>query len=60
MPDNEVRDWIDDLITEVCADVAVEPFLAPIEEEIFTAASTNTASDARSDVGSRLRHRTPS
>ena len=47
---NEVRDMIADLVTEVSPDVSVEPLLAPLEGEVFRAASTNTAHDARSDV----------
>ena len=55
MRHNEVWNLIADLITEVCPDVAVEPLLAAIDGEVFTAASTNTAGDARSDI--RVRER---
>ena len=51
---NEIRDMREaDLITEVCWDVAVEPLLAPLSGERFTAASTNTAPDARADIRAR-------
>ena len=50
---NEVRDMLADLVTEVCADVAVEPLLAPITGERFLSASTNTATDARADIRAR-------
>ena len=41
---------IANLITEVCSDIAVEPLLAPLSGERFTAASTNTAPDATADI----------
>ena len=50
---NEVRDILADLLTEVCVDVAVEPVLAPLSGEVFVAASTNTADDARADIRAR-------
>ena len=50
---NEVRDMMADLVTEVCSDVAVEPLLAPVTGEVFCAASTNTAPDARADIRAR-------
>ena len=50
---NEVRDVLVDLLTEVCPDVAVEPLLAPVTNEVFVAASTNTNSDARADIRAR-------
>ena len=40
-------------LTEVCVDVAVEPVLAPLSGEVFVAASTNTADDARADIRAR-------
>ncbi|XP_065182324.1 fibrillin-3-like [Sycon ciliatum] len=50
---NEVRDMVGELLTEVCHAVAIEPQLAPLSGEVFTAASTNTAEDARADVRAR-------
>ena len=50
---NEVRDIMADLLTEVCSDVAVEPLLAQVTDEVFMAASTNTAPDARADIRAR-------
>ena len=50
---NEVRDLMADWLTEVCSAVAVEPQLAPLSGEVFVAASTNTAPDARTDIRAR-------
>ena len=50
---NEVRDMVGELLTEVCHAVAIEPQLAPLSGEVFMAASTNTAEDARADVRAR-------
>ena len=50
---HEVRDILAGLLTEVCSDVAVEPQLAPVSGEVFLAASTNTANDARADIRAR-------
>ena len=50
---NEVRDMMADLVTKVCSDVAVELLLAPVTGEVFCAASTNTAPDARADIRAR-------
>ena len=47
---NEVRDMVGELLTEVCHAVAIEPQLAPLSGEVFTAALANTAEDARADV----------
>ena len=50
---NEVRDLVGELLTEVCHAVAVEPQLTPLSGEVFTAASANTADDARADIRAR-------
>ena len=47
---NKVRDMVGELLTEVCHAGAIEPQLAPLSGEVFTAASANTAEDARADV----------
>ena len=50
---NEVRDLVGYLLSEVCHSVTIEPQLAPLSGEVFLAASTNTADDARADVRAR-------
>ena len=50
---NKMRDVMADLLTEVCSDVAIEPLLAPVADEVIMAASTNTAPDACADVCAR-------
>ena len=50
---DEVRDVLADLLTEVCPDIAIEPFLTPIMNEVFVATPTNTNSDARADIRAR-------
>ena len=47
---NEVRDLVGNQVSDVCNGVAIEPQLAPLSGEVFLAASTNTADDARVDV----------
>ena len=50
---NEVRDLVGYLLSEVCHNVAIEPQLAQLSGEVFSATSTNTADDARVDVCAR-------
>ena len=50
---NIVRDIMADLLAEACPDVAVEPVLPPVSDDVFTAASTNTALDAWANIRAR-------
>ena len=47
---NEVRDLLAASLTEVCPNVAKEPPLRPVSGEVFSAASTSTADEARLDI----------
>ena len=50
---NEIRDLTASLLTEVCPNVAIEPYLQPLSGESFRLASTNTDDGARFDVRAR-------
>ena len=50
---NEIRDLTASLLTEVCSNVAIEPYLQPLSGETFRLASTNTDDGARLDVRAR-------
>ena len=50
---NEIRDLTSSLLTEVCSNVAIEPYLQPLSCETFRLASTNTDDGARLDVRTR-------
>ena len=47
---NEVQDLTASLLTEVCHNVATEPFLQPVTSETFSLASVNTTNDAHLDI----------
>ena len=47
---NEIRDNLAKLLTEVCHDVCIEPYLQPLSSESFTARSVITGDSARLDV----------
>ena len=47
---NELRDFIAAVLTEVCSDVRVEPFLQPLSGETLRFATANREDEARVDV----------
>ena len=47
---NEIRDVTANLLTEVCHDVKIEPYLQPPTGEALTSSNFNTADGARFDI----------
>ena len=50
---NEIRDLTDDLLAEVCKDLAIEPMLESLSGETFRYKSSKSSDEARLDVIAR-------
>ena len=50
---NDLRDITAGLLSRVCSDVATEPHLQPLNDEVITLKSANRQDDARADIHAR-------